>query len=184
MEVWKDIPNYEGIYQASNTGFIRSVEGKTTYSKLHGERHWKSRILKGRGDSIKTGKRVQLWKDGKSKDWLVARLVAITFIGFPPKGFTVNHKDGNRLNNNIENLEWCSLEDNIKHGFITGLYHSVQRNVTITKDGESYSFASCSEADKFLGRARGYTSNAICRGRKLTDKNGNVYDATLLETRC
>ena len=44
-EMWKDIPNYEGIYQASTFGRIRTCEGKTTYTKRHGIRHWKQRIL-------------------------------------------------------------------------------------------------------------------------------------------
>ena len=101
QEIWKDIPDYEGIYQASTLGNIRTVEGKTTFSVRHGERHWKSRILKGRGDNYKTGRRVSLWKDKKCKDWLVARLVAITFLGKPETNLTVNHKDGNRLNNKI-----------------------------------------------------------------------------------
>ena len=81
--VWRDIPEYEGIYQASNYGDIRTVEGKTTYTKLHGKRVWKSRVLKGKGDHFTPGRRVSLWKDGKSKDYLVSRLVAMTFLGIP-----------------------------------------------------------------------------------------------------
>ena len=122
MEIWKDIPNYEGIYQASTFGNIRTVDNKVTYSAKHGERHWKSRILKGRGNNVITGKRVNLWKDKKGKDWLVARLIAMTFLGEPKERMTVKHIDGNRMNNKIENLEWLSLADNIRHGFNTGLY--------------------------------------------------------------
>ena len=77
-EVWKDIPGYEDIYQASNYGRIRSSEGKTTYSRKHGVRHWKSRVLKLKVDN-QFSKRVSLWKDGKQKDFLVHRLVAATF---------------------------------------------------------------------------------------------------------
>lgn len=59
-----------------------------------------------------------MWKDGKPKDFLVARLIATTFLeDLLETKMTVNHKDGNRLNNNVENLEWLSLADNIKYGF-------------------------------------------------------------------
>ena len=112
-EVWKHIPNYEGLYQASNFGRIRSVEGKTTESVWHGTRVWKGRILKNKTKiPQECGFRVTLWKDKKSLDLLVARLVCMTFYGVPKNmnnkdvklRMTVNHKDGNRFNNNIENL--------------------------------------------------------------------------------
>ena len=51
---------------------------------------------------------MSLWKDGKEKDWLVARLVAMTWIDGYREGLTVNHKDRNRFNNNVDNLEWLS----------------------------------------------------------------------------
>lgn len=174
-ETWKDIPGYEGIYQASTLGNIRTVEGKTTFSKKHGIRHWKSRILKGRGDNPKTGKRVSLWKDGKVKDWLVARLVAITFLGNPPEGFTVNHKDGNRMNNAIENLEWLSLADNIRHGFATGLYPT--KHITLSRNGQKYEFESMAKCDRFLGRKPRYTSNSLKQRDTLCDVDGNKYFA-------
>jgi hypothetical protein len=178
MEIWKDIPDYEGIYQASSQGRIRTVEGKITYSVRHGERHWKSRILKGRGDNYRTGKRVNLWKDKKSKDFLVARLVALTFLGEPPEGFTVNHKDGNRLNNSIDNLEWLSLGDNIRHGF-DNLLFSQQKPIRLIKDGKSFDFRSMAQCDKFLNRHRGYTSETTLKKREIRDSKGNVYTSTL-----
>lgn len=176
MEKWKDIPGYEGIYQASNYGRIRTVEGKVTYSKLHGRRTWKSRVLKGRGDNPRTGKRVNLWKDGTPKDYLVARLVAITFLGCPPEGFTVNHIDGNRMNNSLDNLEWLSLADNIRHGFETGLYTS-QKPITIaSKDNETYDFRSLAQADNFLHRRNGYTSGRLKKNHfTLFSDNGDLY---------
>lgn len=183
MEEWKDIPEYEGIYQASTYGNIRTCEGKTTSNKLYSTRHWKTRILKGKGDNPQTGSRVTLWKDGKSKDWLVARLVALTFIGEPPKGFTVNHIDGDRFNNHIENLEWLSLADNIRHGFATGLYHT-QKAVSIRKDGQTYYFRSMAQCDKFLRRANGYTSNNLKKRSTLFDANGNEYVVCTKEDIC
>lgn len=179
MEIWKDIPNYEGIYQASSYGQIRTVEGKTTFTVRHGERHWRSRILKGRGDNPITGKRVNLWKDGKPKEFLVARLVALTFLGEPPEGFTVNHKDGNRLNNSIDNLEWLSLGDNIRHGFENFLYP--QKSIRLVRGDQTIDFRSMSQCDKFLDRCNGYTSERMKKDNVLRDKHGNEYKAELIE---
>lgn len=178
METWKDIPGYERIYQASDQGNIRTVEGKITSNKRYSERRWKSRILKGRGNNPITGKRVSLWKDGKPKDWLVARLVAITFLGYPPDGFTVNHKDGNRMNNTIDNLEWLSLADNIKHGFANGLYPT--KEVLLTYKGQIFAFESMSKCDKFLKRHQGYTSYAIKNNRCLYDTDGRRYHGRVM----
>ena len=179
-EIWKDIPQYEGIYQASNFGKIRTVEGKTTFTKKHGVRHWKSRELKGRGDNYTTGKRVSLWKDGKPKEFLVARLVAITFLGDPPQSYTVNHKDGNRLNNRLDNLEWLSLEDNIRHGFNTGLYRKNQKSIGLKTRGKLIKFNSMAHLDAFLERGHGYTSGRIKKGyHTVVDYLGNQFEYVL-----
>ena len=172
-EKWRDIPGYEGIYQASTHGNIRTIEGKKTFTKKHGIRRWKSRVLKGRGNNKVTGKRVSLWKDGKSKDFLVARLVAMTFLGNPPKHFTVNHIDGNRFNNKLENLEWLSLADNIRHGFETGLYPQIA--VVIKTPETVISFRSMAQCDAFLKRAKGYTSNRLKKHNTLIDLDGKVF---------
>ena len=172
-EIWKDIPSYEGIYQASNLGRIRTAPNKTTYTELHGQRHWKVRILKGRGNNKNTGARVSLWKNGKCKDLLVARLVAMTFLGIPKETDTVNHKNGNRLDNNIDNLEWLSLADNIRHAFNTGLmpYKKIK---LYNKDCELV-FRSMALASKYLGRNQGYISLCIKRKRKITNKEGEEF---------
>ena len=174
MEIWTDIPGYEGLYQASNTGLIRTVEGKITSSKRYAVRRWKSRIMKGRGDNPITGKRVNLWKDGKAKDFLVARLVALTFLGEPPHGFTVNHKDGNRMNNAIDNLEWLSLADNVRHAFETGL-SSTQKPVTLVNDKEKLHFRSYARAGVYIGRNVGYISGRIKRNKCAVAKDGTEY---------
>ena len=176
-EIWKDIPGYEDIYQASNYGRIRSIEGKTTYSRKHGVRHWKSRVLKPKVDN-QFSKRVSLWKDGKHKDFLVHRLVAATFLGEPPKNYTVNHKDGNRLNNCIDNLEWISLADNIRHGFETGLYHT-QKPVLVKIDGQSVVFRSMAQFDIFLKRKTGYTSNRLKKGKPIFNSDGHWFQVSM-----
>lgn len=178
METWKDIPGYEGLYQASSLGRIRTCENKVTSNALYSTRVWKSRIMRGRGDNYSTGKRVSLWKDGKSKDYLVARLVALTFLGDPPKDYTVNHKDGNRLNNIVENLEWLSRGDNVRHAFATGLMRRVQKGITL-KDCVSdaiYEFDSYSECCRFLGRNHDYVSQRIKkRQRSMINNEGREF---------
>ena len=175
MEIWKDIPGYEGIYQASTLGQIRTCEGKITSNKWSKERHWKSRIMKGRGDNPKTGRRVTLWKNGEHRECLVARLVATTFLGPPAEGHTVNHKDGNRMNNAIENLEWLTLADNIRHGFRTGLYPS--SIPIVAKQGEKVMhFESMASFDVYIGRAKGYTSGCLARHKTIKDSNNNQYE--------
>lgn len=180
-EIWKDIPNYEGIYQASNYGRIRTHEKKTTFSKLHGIRKWNQRIIKPKGETYKTGYRVSLWKEGQHKDYLIARLVATTFLG--ESNLTVNHIDGNRFNNNINNLEWVSLTDNIRHAFNTGLMDSCCHKIKlIDKKGNEYYFISLSQCSKYLGKSKGYLSNNIIKGKsEAVDKNGNIYHYELIK---
>ena len=124
-EQWKDIPGYEGIYQASNLGRIRTCEGKVTSSARFSHRVWKQRILSQKSSRNKKGRtdfRVELWKDGSHKTFLVSRLIAMTWCDGYQSGFTVNHKNGDHLDNRAENLEWLSLGDNIRHGFANGFY--------------------------------------------------------------
>lgn len=178
-EIWKDIPDYEGLYQASSLGRIRTTEGKTTFTQRHGQRHWKSRILKGRGNFYETGKRVSLWKNGTPKDWLVARLVAITFLGRPTKEVgTVNHINGNRLDNRIENLEWLSLADNLRHAFDTGLMP--YKRVRLYNENCDLIFRSMCLASKHIGRNGGYISNSVLKGRKIIGKDGVEYQVSFL----
>lgn len=179
METWKDIPGYEGLYEASTHGRIRSADGKTTHTEKHGMRRWKSRILKGRGEHNINGYRVSLWKDGSAKDWLVCRLVGITFLGDPPRqDWTINHIDGNRRNNSVDNLEWLTLADNIRHGFNTGLYSNCQRGVVLSNKGESFDFKSMSEAGREIGRTGAYISECLKRGYRAKSIDGSTYDIT------
>ena len=78
-EIWKDVVGYEGIYEVSSYGRIRTHKNKTTYTEKHGIRHWKQRYLK---DKTPNGRdvRVTLWKNGECKYFLVHRLVAFAFI--------------------------------------------------------------------------------------------------------
>ena len=179
-EIWKDIPGYEGIYQASTFGNIRTAEGKITSNKRYAVRRWKQRILKPKSpksDEYRGDLRVSLWKDGASKDFLVARLVAMTWVKGYSDDMTVNHIDGNYLNNRIDNLEWVSLRDNIRKGFETGLFSKSQTKVRLIDENHNYiDFASLSEASRYLSRNNGYLSNRIKKS-KLSAKalDGEVF---------
>lgn len=69
-------------------------------------------------------KKVKLWKNGKSKNMLIHRMVALKYIPNPDNKPQVNHIDGNKLNNNVSNLEWCTREENMQHAYKHNLVHS------------------------------------------------------------
>lgn len=177
-EQWKDIPDYEGLYQASTMGRIRTCDGKTTFTERHGVRHWKQRTLKP--TYTQSGYIVNLWKDGKPKLLLVARLIATTFLdNLIQSDMTVNHKNGNRSDNRLENLEWVSRADNIRHGFNTELY-SIMKKCTLKSPSEEVSFKSYADASRYLGRNKECLSTALQRGRKtVTSFNGTVYEVEI-----
>mgnify|MGYP001331346206 CR=1 FL=1 len=177
QEIWKDIPEFEGIYQASTHGRIKGVAGRTTESTRHGTRVWSERIIKPKGTATRqsSGYRVTLYKKKKSYDFLVARLVAATFLGNEiHTKLTVNHKDGNRLNNNIENLEWLSLADNIRHGMQNGLFKSCATTIKDLSGNETvfYSRAACS---RFLGVSTTRINYALSRKQEIVASDGNTY---------
>lgn len=171
-EIWKDIPNYKG-YQVSNLGRIRTFN-KQSSNKQYSVRKWKNRILKFKGETYATGYRVDLWKDGKHKTFLVSRLVAFTFKeeNIDNSKLTVNHIDGNRFNNNLENLELISLAENINHAFETGLMKksSYKTKITNLKTKEEFIFRSQEKANIFIGKGKGYISNCI-RKNKYSNEN-------------
>lgn len=178
MEQWKDIPGYEKLYQASTHGRIRTCEGKTTASARFPHRVWKQRTLKQKVTTNYKGRtdaRVSLWKEGKEKTWLVSRLIALAWCDGYSDGLTVNHINGNSLDNRAENLEWVSKAENIKKGFSDGLYKSVQNPVVLISGDDIQSFASMAEASRFLGKNNGYIHACLKYNRAATDRYGNRY---------
>lgn len=110
-EIWKDIKGYEGIYQVSNLGNVKSLN-------FHREK--KEKLLKPK--LTKDGYfETTLFKEGKCKFIRTHRLVAMAFIENPLNKKEINHKDGNKLNNNISNLEWVTSSENQKHAYKLGL---------------------------------------------------------------
>ena len=100
IEIWKDIPNYEGLYQASNLGCIRNTKTK--------------KILKPRIDKNGYFKHI-LYIKGNPKEFRTHRLIALTFIINPNNFPQINHIDENKQNNCIENLEWVDAKSNANH---------------------------------------------------------------------
>lgn len=170
MEKWKDIKDYEGYYQVSDAGNVKSL---LFQNNKNNKKYKRDKILKFKGYTPKTGFRVSLWKDGKYKDFLVARLVAFTFYNedINNRKLTVNHIDGNRMNNNIENLELVSLKDNINHAFENDLMNTNEKIVLIDKKTrEAKEFRSMVKASRFLKRNDGYVSCLLKRGQRETKK--------------
>lgn len=164
MKCWKPIFGYEGIYEVSSNGEVRTVSGKTTESELHGTRVWNQRVLKQKTD--KNGyKRVSLYKNKSSKTWLVHRLVATAFLDKPVNHELVNHIDGNPSNNHVDNLEWCDAKHNVQHAFKNGLM-TTQKRIMIhdNESGETSEFYSMAEASRFLGKNNGFISGMLKQG--------------------
>lgn len=117
-EIWKDIKGYEGNYQCSNLGRVRSLD---RYVKEHtGKEQFRhGQIIAFRMNPSNGYYQFGLNKDGKRKIVYAHIIIASTFIDNPDSQNLkyVNHKDGNKLNNKIENLEWCTASENNIHSY-------------------------------------------------------------------
>lgn len=120
-EIWKDIKGYEGLYQISNFGRVRSLERKVKGRKYR--RKFLS-IQKNKNGYQKVG----LYNSPNHKSISIHRLVALNFIPNPHNKKCVNHKDGNKENNKVNNLEWVTHSENMKHAFTKGLNFVTKEN--------------------------------------------------------
>jgi len=123
-EIWKDVKGYEGCYQISNKGRVKSLKRIVKKSYPPYVQNVKKRILKPNIDKdgyaiIMLGARGN--KDHARKHFKIHRLVGIAFIPNPKKLPCINHLNGKKLDNRPVNLEWCTSPDNIKHAVVTGL---------------------------------------------------------------
>ena len=116
MEIWKDINGYEGLYQVSNNGRVKSLK-RIVKSSWGTPKHLKEKEIREIVDSLGYS-RLSLSKDGKVKAHKVHRLVAEAFLNGEGQ---VNHIDGNKQNNNVLNLEFCTQKENNNHAFKNGL---------------------------------------------------------------
>jgi len=136
-EIWVDIIGYEGFYQVSNTGKVRSVDRSIKYS------NGKVYVYKGKELSLKYRKdgyyTACLCKNSDEKNLFVHRLIAFAFIPKVDNKPFINHKNGVKTDNRIENLEWCDYSDNNKHAYDTGLNSTLK--------GEKSHFSKLKSAD-------------------------------------
>lgn len=132
-EIWKDIKDYEGYYQISNLGRVKTLERITIIPNA--KRLEKERILKlNERNNYKT---IQLIKNNKRKSYQVHRLVAQAFIENPLNKPFINHKDYNTRNNRVENLEWCTQKENVNWS-ICNMKHRHKTNYSNTKNQYIY----------------------------------------------
>lgn len=174
-EIWKPIKGFEGLYEVSSLGRIKSLEktGSVFTGKGKPRKEYKrpERIIEGWAQEYQM---VELRKNGKSYSNLVHRLVAETFVPNPNKKHQVNHIDENKFNNLSENLEWVSLIENVNHG--TGIERrsaKQRKSIVAVKNCESFSFASIKEAAKTIGIDPTNISHCLA-GRQKTAK-GYVF---------
>lgn len=127
-EIWKDIPNYEGSYQVSNYGRIKSLPRKRIRKT---EKVLKS-FTNNSGYEI-----IRLYQNGLERKYLIHRLVAEVFVTNVNNLPQVNHIDGNKHNNNVNNLEWCTASQNMKHSYANGLNKITEKRRKIcSKNGK------------------------------------------------
>ena len=161
-EKWLPVVGYEGLYEISNYGRIYSVPNN---NKVGG-------ILKDHIDK-KTGYHfIILSKNNKTFNTGIHRLVAQAFIPNPENKPTVNHIDGNKSNNNINNLEWATHKEQLIHSFKLGLRDkqcNIERKcVLIYPNNKFIKFETIDSLNKFLGKSKSFCANKI-------RKYGNIF---------
>lgn len=136
VEEWRPIVGYEGLYEVSDWGRVKSLDrykidtvGRKQYHKGK-----VNRLYPTTNGYIKA----MLYKDGVSKNKSVHRLVAEAFIPNPNNLPLINHKDEDKTNNSVENLEWCDLKYNVNYGTAIERCHDKQKKpiIQMTMDGE------------------------------------------------
>lgn len=163
-ETWKPVSEYEGLYEVSSCGRVRSLPRNTTRGKVLQPIERNEYVA------------VNLWKNGKSTLCSVHRLVAEAFVPNPCMKPMVNHIDENKKNNAVENLEWCTHKENCRHGTATQRMREHMKNhPKKSKAVEQYSkcgvyiktYQSIREAER-QGVALHKDISFCCQGKRTT----------------
>lgn len=168
MIQWRDVPGYEGLYQVSDSGLVLSLPKSTSPGKiLRPSRN---------GDGYLT---VCLIKENRKSTFRVNRLVALAFIPNPEYKLEVNHIDGNKENNCVDNLEWCDRSENERHAYAHGLKDRHPSDATLAASKRAHMrkvvredgivFDSLREASACMGsNDQGAAISKVCRGLRET----------------
>ena len=168
-EIWKQIPEYEGLYEISNFGRARSMPRVLLESRGH-TRKYRSKILEGSMND-KGYRSVMLCKDFVQVLHTVARRVANAFIPNPENKAEVNHKSGDKLDNSVNNLEWMTHQEN-----------SLHRNAVLLKNvGEAVHTAKMTSTQVIEIRKMRAETKLSCRaiGEKFGVNGAAVYAAVM-----
>lgn len=174
-QIWKDVQGYEGLYQVSNFGYVRNRYGEILRD---------APSPKGR-----SYRNIQLFKGGKGKRFYIHRLVAQAFIPNPENKEVVNHKNFDKMDCRVENLEWCSRKENCQHAWNNGVmtpppnpnkgkfgknHHNSRQILMFSKTGElirSFDSAACASRELNV-----HTSNICkCANGKIPHSNGYIW---------
>jgi len=159
-EEWKDIQRYEAHYQVSSFGQVRRLYNPKN-KKIYGH------ILKSSINKSSGYKGVLLSVNAKRKRFSVHRLVAMAFLENPENKPNVNHKDFDKFNNKVENLEWCTQKENA--------IHSVKNGHKCNNRGEKHGMSKLTEKQVLSIRQEIKTSSANALARKYKVASATIY---------
>lgn len=175
-EVWKDIPGYEGKYQASDEGNIRSVAKRLRFVSKKGNESWRQtqpKIIAQQ--TINSGYNiVHLHSDNLRRAVTVHALVAGSFLGPRPEGLDVNHKNANKTDNRLANLEYVTRTKNHEHAVRMGLNALARAVVGTDVSGNAETYPSITNAAKAHGVTFGSIKYAILKGSVCAGKKWGV----------